>query len=53
LKDLILVPLRLAVVTTLIAAESWIKVAGGKWDPNPKMLADLKAQIESYVRSLV
>jgi len=51
LKALILVPLCLAVVTNLIAAEPWIKVAGGKWDPTPKMLADLKAQIESYVRS--
>jgi hypothetical protein len=51
LKDLILLPLCLAVATSLIAAEPWIKVAGGKWDPSPKMLVDLKAQIESYVRS--
>jgi hypothetical protein len=50
LKALISVPLCLAVVTSLIAAEPWIEVAGGKWDPSPQVLADLKAQIESYVR---
>jgi len=51
LKALILVALCLAIVTSVNAAEPWIKVAGGKWDPSPKMLANLKAQIESYVRS--
>ena len=39
------------VVTSVNAAERWIKVAGGKWDPSPKILADLKSQIKSYVRS--
>jgi len=51
LKPLISLVLCFAVVTSVNAAECWIKVAGGKWDPSPKMLADLKAQIESYVRS--
>jgi hypothetical protein len=51
LKALIWLALCLAVITTAGAAERWIKVGGGKWDPSPKMLADLKAQIESYVKS--
>jgi len=51
LKVLIWLVLSLAVITSTNAAERWIKVAGGKWDPSPKMLADLEAQIESYVRS--
>jgi hypothetical protein len=33
------------------AAEQWIKVAGGKWDPTPKMLSDLKMKIKAYVAS--
>jgi len=41
----------LAVITSANADERWIKVAGGNWDPSPKMLADLKAQIESYVKT--
>ena len=51
LKALIWLALCLAVITTAAAAERWIKVAGGKWDPSPTMLSDLKAQIESYVKS--
>ncbi len=51
LKALIWLALFLAAITTAGAAERWIKVAGGKWDPNPTMLTDLKAQIESYVKS--
>ncbi len=47
----ILFALCLVVVTSVNAAESWIKVAGGKWDPSPQMLTNLKTQIESYVRS--
>jgi hypothetical protein len=50
LKVLISLALRLALVTSVKAAERWIKVAGGEWDPTPKMLAELKAQIESYVK---
>jgi hypothetical protein len=50
LKALIPLALCLAIVTSVNAAERWIKVAGGKWDPSPRMLADLKAQIESYVK---
>jgi hypothetical protein len=50
LKVLIWLALSLAVITSVNAADRWIKVAGGKWDPGPKMLADLKAQIEPYVR---
>jgi hypothetical protein len=42
LKALISVPLCLAVVTSLIAAEPWIEVAGGKWDPAPKCWQILK-----------
>ncbi len=33
------------------AAEQWIKVAGGKWEPTPKMLLDLKTKIKAYVGS--
>jgi hypothetical protein len=33
------------------AAGTWVKVIGGSWDPSPAMLTDLKAQIESYVKS--
>jgi hypothetical protein len=51
LKALIWLALCVAVITTTGAAERWIKVAGGKWDPSPTMLTDLKAQIESYVKS--
>jgi hypothetical protein len=50
-KALIWFALFLAVITTVNADERWIKVAGGNWDPSPKMLADLKAQIESYVKN--
>ena len=38
-------------ITSVGANERWIKVAGGNWDPNPKMLADLQDQMESYVKS--
>ena len=51
LRALIWLVFCLAVITSANAAERWIKVAGGKWDPSPKILADLKSQIESYVRS--
>jgi hypothetical protein len=51
LKALIWLALCVAVITTTGAAERWIKVAGGKWDPSSTMLTDLKAQIESYVKS--
>ena len=50
-KALIWLALSLAGITSGNAGDRWIKVAGGKWDPSPKILADLKAQIESYVRS--
>lgn len=51
LKPLIWLALFLAVITSVNADERWIKVAGGNWDPSPKMLGDLKAQIESYVKN--
>jgi hypothetical protein len=51
LKALIWLALCLAMITTVAAAERWIKVGGGKWDPIPAMLTDLKAQMESYVKS--
>jgi hypothetical protein len=51
LKAAIWLALALTVATTVNAADGWIKVAGGEWDPTPKMLNDLKAQIESYVSS--
>jgi hypothetical protein len=51
LKALIWLALCLAVITTAGAAERWIKVANGKWDPNPKMLSDFKTKIETYVKS--
>lgn len=38
-------------ITTAGAAERWIKVAGGKWDPNTEMLSDIKTRIEAYVES--
>jgi len=51
LKGLIWLALCVAVITTTGAAERWIKVAGGRWDPSSTILTDLKAQIESYVKS--
>jgi hypothetical protein len=51
LKAAIWLALALTVATSVNAADGWIKVAGGEWDPTPKMLNDLKAQIESYVSS--
>ena len=51
LKALIWIALCVAVITTTGAAERWIKVAGGRWDPSSTILTDLKAQIESYVKS--
>jgi len=49
LKTLVSLALPFAIATSVDADERWIKVAGGKWDPSPKMLVDLKAQIKSYV----
>jgi len=49
-KALVCLALSLAVMASVNADERWIKVAGGKWDPSPKVLADVKAQIEPYVR---
>jgi hypothetical protein len=51
LKSLIRFTLFLAIITSVNAGERWIKVGGGNWDPSPKMLADLKAQIESFVKT--
>jgi hypothetical protein len=51
LKTLISLAFCLAVVTSVNAADRWIKVDGGKWEPNPVMLSDLQAQIEPYVKS--
>ena len=51
IKIIIGLVLCLFVSASVGAADQWIKVAGGKWEPSPKMVADLKAQIESYVRS--
>jgi len=51
IKTLIGLALCLFLSSSVDAEERWIKVAGGKWDPSPKMLAHLKAQIEPYVRS--
>jgi len=50
-KALVWLALSLAVIMSVNADERWIKVAGSNWDPNPKMLADLKGQIERYVKS--
>jgi len=41
----------LALPVGLQAADRWVKVSGGDWNPTPTMLTDLKAQIESYVRA--
>jgi hypothetical protein len=41
----------LALFSYAEAADRWVKVRGASWDPSPAMLADLKAQIEHYVRS--
>ena len=41
----------LALFTRAEAGDTWVKVSGGSWDPSPTMLTDLKAQIESYVKS--
>lgn len=51
LKTLIWVVLSFSVITSAGSADRWIKVADGKWDPNPKMLSDIKTKIEAYVRS--
>jgi hypothetical protein len=51
LKALIWLALFLSVITSVDADNHWIKVDGGNWDPSPKILADLKAQIESYVKN--
>jgi hypothetical protein len=32
------------------AEEQWIKVAGGTWEPSPKMLSEIKSKIESHVK---
>jgi hypothetical protein len=50
-KAAIWLALALIVATSVNAADGWIKVDGGEWDPTPKMLNDLKNQIESYVQS--
>ena len=47
----ILLILFLALFPRAEAAATWVKVSGGSWDPSPTMLTDLKAQIESYVKS--
>ena len=41
----------LALFTRAEADDTWVKVSGGSWNPSPTMLTDLKAQIESYVKS--
>jgi hypothetical protein len=40
-----------ALLSRAEAADRWVKVSGGSWDPSPAMLADVKAQIESYVKN--
>ena len=49
IKTIIGVALCLLVSAGVGAAEQWIKVAGGKWEPTPKMLLDLKTKIKAYV----
>jgi len=46
---LCLFPLFLALIANANPAEQWIKVAGGKWNPHPQILSDIKAKIESYL----
>jgi hypothetical protein len=49
--EVILLILFLALFPLAEAAGTWVKVSGGSWDPSPTMLTDLKAQIETYVKS--
>ena len=51
IKILIVFALCFLVYGNVVAEEKWIKVDGGKWDPSPKMISDLKTKIEFYVRS--
>lgn len=50
-KAAALLALVITLATSVNANDRWIKVAGGKWNPTPKMLNDLKNEIESYVQS--
>jgi hypothetical protein len=50
LKVLIFFILCLALFANVKAAETWVKVSGGKWAPSPEILTDVRSQIESYVR---
>jgi hypothetical protein len=52
-QALIVIIVCLGLAIGLEAADKWVKVNGGSWEPSPKMLVDLKAQIESYVKSQV
>ncbi len=50
LKSLTLFFLCLALFTSVNAADRWIRVYGGKWEPDSQMLNDIKIHIESYVK---
>jgi len=51
IKTIIGLALCLFVSASVGAAEQWIEVAGGKWDPTSKMLSNLKTKTEAYIGS--
>ena len=40
----------LALGASAAAENVWVKVKGGSWEPSPKMIAELKAGVEPYVK---
>ena len=45
-----LLALSFAWAATAFAETTWVRVKGGKWNPGPQVLAELKARLESYTK---